>query len=143
MRYLLDTCFLSEFVKPEPDPGVIDWGREHDEGDLYISVLTVGEIEKGIARLSPSARKTRLTNWLEHDLCIRFRDRILPITVETARQWGRLDARCRAAGTVLPVIDGLLAATAFIADLTVVTDNVSDLQATGVRLHNPWTHGRP
>ncbi|MFT5126923.1 MAG: putative nucleic acid-binding protein [Rhodothermales bacterium] len=138
MNYLLDTCYLSEFVKPQPDPGVVEWGRR-SLGELYVSALTIGELEKGIAKLPDSARRTRLVAWMEDELLIRFRDRILAIDCDVARRWGVIQASAVRAGTPLPVIDALIGATAIVHDLQVVTRNETDLLRTGVQVVNPWS----
>jgi len=112
-EFLLDTNVISELVKPKPDRRVADWVDGNDEVSFYLSVLTLGEIRKGIALVANLSRRTVLENWLDRDLISRFADRILPIDRAVADQWGRITAQAIAAGVALPVIDGLLAATAF------------------------------
>lgn len=138
MRYLLDTNVLSEPARPDPDPNVIAWLEEQSQIDLVISVLTLGEIEQGVERLPAGRKRDRLREWLEVDLPRRFRDRVLPIDDRVARNWGRLSAWARTAGRPLPVIDGLLLATAAAYDLTFVTRNESDCADRGVPIANPW-----
>lgn len=135
--FLLDTNVVSEMVKPKPHSGVMQWIGSADESLLYFSVVTLGEIRKGIASRLDPGRKTQLESWLR-EMVNRFSDRILPIDMAVADRWGRLSGACKAKGLTLPVIDGLLAATALQYDLTFVTRNVGDVQGTGVDLLNPW-----
>ncbi|MBM4353844.1 MAG: type II toxin-antitoxin system VapC family toxin [Deltaproteobacteria bacterium] len=123
MKYLLDTCVLSELVRKSPEPAVVKWVDEQDEEDLYISVLTMGELVRGIERLSDSKKKARLRSWLEKDLCSRFEGRVLPVDVEVAAAWGAAQALAERAGEHVPAIDGLIAATALAGGMTVVTRN--------------------
>ena len=136
--FLLDTNVISEMVKPRPDAGVIRWVSSADESLLHFSVVTIGEIRKGIASRIEAARKAQLESWLR-EMVGRFSDRILPVDLAVADRWGRLSAACKAKGLALPVIDGLLAATALQYDLTFVTRNVGDVQGTGVDVLNPWS----
>jgi len=136
--FLLDTNVISELVKPRPDPRVVGWIEEIDENLLYLSVLTLGEIRKGVAGLPQSAHRTALEAWLESDLRFRFSKRILSIDEEVADRWGSLAGRAQKEGHSLPVIDGLLAATAIHHNLTLVTRNTADIAASGVPVFNPW-----
>jgi predicted nucleic acid-binding protein len=136
--YLLDTNCLSELVRPAPEPRVVEWVEAADETMLYLSVLTLGEIRKGLAALPQGKRRTRLEAWLEVDLQARFAGRILPIDSGVADRWGSIAARAKRGGKVLPVIDGLLAATALHHDLTVVSRNAGDLEQSLVPVLNPW-----
>lgn len=136
--FLLDTNVISELVKPRPEPKVVSWIEGIDEGLLYLSVLTLGEIRKGVAALPQSARRTALEAWLESDLRLRFSNRILPIDEQVADRWGSLAGLAQKDGHSTPVIDGLLAATAIHHNLTLVTRNTGDTAATGVAVFNPW-----
>ncbi len=136
--YLLDTNCISELVRPRPEPRVIDWMEAADETMLYLSVLTLGEVRKGLAGLPQSTRRTSLETWLEIDLQTRFAGRILPIDGAIADRWGLLAAEAKRAGNSLPIIDGLLAATALHHNLTVVTRNASDFANARVQVLNPW-----
>ncbi len=138
MNYLLDTCVLSEVIKPEPVPTVLNWLREQDEADLYISVLTLGEIEKGIEKSVDERRRNRLRIWVEEDLKERFEGRILPVDQRVAIEWGRVQARAESSGRPMPAIDGLIAVTGLVNNCIVVSRNVSDMQASSVELFNPW-----
>ena len=121
--FLLDTNCVSELVRIQPDPRVMEWMEATDEGMLYLSVLTLGEIRKGLAGLAQGRRRTHLETWLEVELQARFSGRILPIDAPAADRWGQLAAHAKSRGTPLPIIDGLLAATALHYNLTVVTRN--------------------
>jgi toxin FitB len=136
--FLLDTNCISELVRPKPEPRVLDWMEAADEATLYLSVLTVGEIRKGVAGLAQGKRRTQLETWLEVDLRARFSGRIMPIDGAIADRWGLLTAVAKRKGNPLSVIDGLLAATALHHNLTVVSRNASDFSNTHVPVLNPW-----
>jgi len=137
VRVLLDTCVLSELRRPRPDPGVRRAVEGTASDDLFVSVLSVGEIVKGIARLRDGAHKRALEAWLgalERD----YADRLLGIDLETAHLWGELTARAQKMGRIIPASDGLIAATARRHGLHVMTRNTPDFEPTGVLLLNPW-----
>jgi predicted nucleic acid-binding protein len=136
--FLLDSGVLSELIKPNPDAKVVQWIEATNESLLFLSVLTLGEIRNGIARLRSGARRGRLESWVRVDLRGRFQDRILPIDEAIADRWGAISAAAAAKGKLLPVLDGLLAATALQHDLMLVTRNGTDVAATGVAILNPW-----
>ena len=137
MRYLIDTCVFSEYTKLRRNTAVTDWVDAQEQESVFISVLTVGEIEKGIVRMPPSRRKTALAVFLE-DLIRRFDDHVLDVTIPTVRLWGRTLADLENRGCVLPVIDSLIVATALEHDLTIVTRNVTDFTPAGVKVLNLW-----
>lgn len=136
--FLLDTNCISEAVRVNPEPRVLAWIEAADESLLYLSVLTLGEIRKGVAALSPGRRRTKLEMWLELELRARFSGRILSIDAGVADRWGLLAAAARRQGKALSVIDGLLAATALHHNLTIVSRNVSDFASLPVAVVNPW-----
>ena len=136
--FLLDTNIISELVKPKPEANVTEWVENTDESLLYLSVLTLGEIRRGIAALPQSRRRATLEAWLDKDLRARFEGRILVIDQEVADRWGFLTAAARNSGIVLPVIDGLLAATALEHNLTLVTRDTGQIPSMGVAVFNPW-----
>ena len=138
MSYLLDTNAISEWVKPRPDPGIILWLDEVDEDRTYLSVITLGELRKCIDRLPGGRRRDRLDRWLEGELRERFADRLLPVDVAAANEWGRLLAGAEKAGTALGGIAALIAATAIVHDLQVVTRNVGHFRPAGVDVICPW-----
>jgi toxin FitB len=136
--YLLDTNCISELVRVRPDPGVIAWMDAAQEELLYLSVLTFGEIRKGLAELPPSKRRTHLEMWMQLELRARFAGRILPIDVSVADRWGVLAASAKKEGKALSTIDGMLAATALQHNLTLVSRNARDFAPTQVQVLNPW-----
>jgi len=135
MGYLIDTNVLSELRRKQPDERVLAWMQDRPRQSLFLSVLTLGEIRKGIERLDDLARRHKLLDWLEVELPNYFVGRMLTIDIHTADRWGRLMA---SAGRPLPAIDGLLAATALQHDLTLVTRNTRDFAGLAVQLINPW-----
>ncbi len=139
MKYILDTCVISELIRPKPSAAVTEWVREQQEEHLHLSVLTLGELRKGIERLPVSRKRARIENWLNRDLRLRFLGRWLAIDEEVAERWGLVSAQAAAQGRVMPVIDGLIAATALVHGMTVVTRNTADIQPVGALLLNPWT----
>jgi|ERR1017187_755101 predicted nucleic acid-binding protein len=136
--FLLDTNCVSELVRSRPEPRVLDWMEAADESLLYLSVLTLGEIRKGVAGLPQSRRRTHLETWLELELQVRFSGRILPIDAAVADRWGLLAAEAKRRGIPLSAIDGLLAATAIHYRLTIVSRNVTDFSNTQAQILNPW-----
>ncbi len=138
MSYLIDTNVISELVRPKPDAAVLDWFSRTPDEALFLSALTLGEIRKGVEKLtSPeeAPRREKLRLWLEHDLRDWFGPRILPIGPDVADHWGRLLAQ---AGRPVPAIDSLLAATALHHDLRLVTRNTRDFDYAGLEVINPW-----
>lgn len=138
MIYLLDTCLISELVAKQPNPKVVDWLDVQTPETLYISVLTIGEIAKGISKLPISQRKDDLAIWLNQTLPDRFAERILGVEVTTMVLWGELVGRLEKQGRSLPVIDSLIAAIALQHSLSLVTRNEGDFAGTGIAIVNPW-----
>lgn len=137
MTYLLDTCLLSELVRPSPVPSVMDWMGQRKGTELFASALTLGELHRGVAKMPSSKRRSELENWLQA-LEVSFEDQMLPFTPETGRIWATMCAQAEAKGRPLAVMDSLIAATALEHGLTLVTRNVADFSSTGVNLLNPW-----
>jgi predicted nucleic acid-binding protein len=138
VNYLLDTCVVSELTKPRPDRGVVAWLNSVPEDRLHLSVLTLGEIQRGIVKLNDRTRVRRLRQWLDADVRSRFEGRILDLDEETLLVWGDLAGEAENRGKPLPVIDGLLAATAIAGHFTLVTRDTAGLASTGVATLNPW-----
>ena len=138
MKYLLDTCAVSEAVKKKPDVGLMKWLSNCDEEAVFISALTIGEIQKGISRLKDSHRALQLQHWLDQDLQRRFDGRILPVTTDVASTCGAMLGEAEMRGVSISAIDGLIGATALEHNLTVVTRNVDDIAATRARTLSPW-----
>ena len=138
MSFLLDTSVISELVRKRPHPPVLEWVGAQDEASLYLSVITIGELEKGIARLPASPRKSGLQAWVRRDLVERFGGRVLPADIRVATRWGALTGEAEKRGEPLPVIDSLIAATALVHGFVIVTRNVKDFKRCGVACVNHW-----
>lgn len=137
MKYLLDTCVIAELVKPAPNRKVVDWLNEVSSGALFLSVITIGEIRKGLFKLPGSKRKERLTGWL-NTLLDEYDERIISIDLMVAENWGLLQGKAEREGSSMASIDSLLAATAYTYNLTLTTRNESDFVPSGVPIINPW-----
>jgi tRNA(fMet)-specific endonuclease VapC len=138
VKYLLDTCVISELVAHRPNPAVLDWLNAADDEHLYLSVLTIGEIRRGIARLPASARRQQLDAWFRDDMLLHFDGRVLELSTEVMIRWGELVARLENEGRKLPAIDSLIAALALYHGCHLVTRNEKDFAGTGVEVVNPW-----
>lgn len=137
MKYLLDTCVLSELVRPAPHAAVLQWMGARASAELFVSALTLAELERGIVRLPPSRRQSELATWLAN-VQAGFGQRALAFTRDTVGYWARLCAQAEAAGKPMAAFDSLIAATALEHGLAVVTRNVSDFASAPVVLVNPW-----
>jgi predicted nucleic acid-binding protein len=137
VKYLLDTCVISELVKPAPNRKVVDWLNEVPSKALFLSVMTIGEIEKGLTKLPDSKKKERLTLWL-NTLLNEYQERILPVDLMVAENWGILQGNAEMAGTPMSSIDSLFAATTYTHNLTLVTRNESDFVPGITPIINPW-----
>jgi tRNA(fMet)-specific endonuclease VapC len=138
MNYLLDTHVISELISKRSNKKVLEWLDRLDSNTIYLSVITIGEIRKGIEKLPPSKRKERIKEWLEGDLLLRFQGRILEITTEVMLIWGELTGRLEKEGRPITAIDSLIAAIALQGNYRLVTRNEHDFQYTGVTIINPW-----
>ena len=139
MNYLLDTCLISELAKSKPNEKVVNWVLSENETRFYISVLTFGELHKGIEKLPESKKKEELKIWIEGDLENRFQNRIIGIDMRVSILWGKIQCFAEKKGKPMPAIDALIAATGIAHDLMVVTRNVADMEQSGVKLFNPWS----
>ncbi|MBL4760806.1 MAG: type II toxin-antitoxin system VapC family toxin [Mariprofundaceae bacterium] len=135
MSYLLDTNVLSELVHPKPDAAVLAWFADVPDESLYISVLTIGEIRKGVEGIADGKRKEKLRIWLEHELPEWFGERVLAIDADVSERWGRLQANAQ---RPIPAIDSLLAATALHHELRMVSKNHKDFDYAELEIINPW-----
>lgn len=135
MSYLLDTNVVSELRRKSANPNVVAWLRQRPANTLYLSVLTLGEIRKGIIKLNDAARAQSLLDWLEMELPQFYAGRLLPVDAAVADRWGRLQVQ---AARTLPAIDSLIAATALEHDLVLVTRNEKDFEGLPVQVFNPW-----
>lgn len=137
MNYLLDTCVLAEFKKKQPEKKVIEWLDRQIEPSLFLSVITIGEIQKGIFALPVSKRKRELEKWLK-TLIYRYDGRIISLGIDEMMSWGELNGKLSKKGFVFPFLDSLLAATALTHKMILVTRNESDFKNTGVKILNIW-----
>lgn len=138
MNYLIDTNVISELVSGKPNSNVLAWFEQIPSEAVFLSVLTLGEIRKGVEKVKDSKRKNKLLIWLEHDLVKMFNERILTISLQVADRWGRLQYQVP---RTLPAIDSLIAATALHHDMTLVTRNIEDFNdCPGLELINPWNN---
>ncbi len=138
MNYLLDTNVISELIAREPNQKVVDWIDSLDPETVYLSVITIGELRKGIEKLASSRRKDQLTTWLASDLLRRFADKMVAITIDVMLVWGELTGRLERDGKPIAAIDSLIAASVLEGQYTLVTRNEDDFQHTGVPIINPW-----
>ena len=138
MRFLLDTCAISEWVRPAPDPGVLEWFAQQDELSLNLSTLSLGELKRGIEKLTSGKRKKFLQQWLAVNVIQRFGDRVLPPDADVCLRWGEMQEQLEKRGKRMSALDGLIAATALRHQLTVVTRNIRDMESCGAVLFNPW-----
>jgi predicted nucleic acid-binding protein len=138
MNYLLDTNVISELIARAPNQRIIDWIDSLDPEAVYLSVITIGELRKGIEKLTPSRRKDQLTTWLETDLLLRFAEKLVDITIDVMLVWGELTGRLEREGRPIAAIDSLIAASVLEGKYTLVTRNEDDFQHTGVLIVNPW-----
>ena len=136
MKYLLDTCVISQLAK-FGESKVKDFIAEQEEESLFLSVITIGEITKGISLLEKGVRKSKLERWLA-SIKKHYADKFLPISIDTSEIWGSVTANEQTAGRILSVADGLIAASAIEHGMTLVTRNVKDFSGTGAMLLNPW-----
>jgi predicted nucleic acid-binding protein len=137
--FLVDTNVVSELTKSRVEPKVQNWVATQALGVLSISVVSIGEMEKGFTTMRDLQRRVRLESWLERQLIELFRGKVLPVTQSIAKRWGAFDGLRQMSGRPLGVPDGLIAATAFEHGLTLVTRNVKDFELLGVTIFNPWT----
>ena len=138
MNYLLDTCVISELVAQRPNQRVVEWVDSIEEERLYLSVIAIGEIRKGIEKLPDSRRKAALEEWLNDHLLVRFGERIVAIDTGVMLKWGQLAGALESAGKTMSAIDSLLAATALHGNFSLVTRNEEDFKHAGVSIINPW-----
>ena len=138
MKYLLDTNVISELVAKRPNQRVVQWVDDLDPNSIYLSVITIGELQRGIEKLLNSKRKETLRDWLNDDLLIRFAGRILVLDIAVMLTWGELMGRLERTGKLLSAIDSLIAALALHHNCTLITRNEDDFKETGITIVNPW-----
>lgn len=137
MKYLIDTCVISELVKPVPNTRITNWLQSAPSDALFLSVLTIGEIRKGLVKLPDSKKKEKLSLWL-NSLLKDYNERIIPIDLAVSENWGIIQGNAEKAGTPMSTIDGLIAASASTHNLILVTRNESDFTPGQIPLINPW-----
>lgn len=137
MNYLLDTCLISELVKPSPNKKVLDWINDTPNERLFLCVVTIGEIRKGLTKLPDSKKKNQLTNWL-NTLLEDYQSRIYSIDLTVAENWGVIQGKAENDGKPIASVDALIAAVAYTNNLIIVTRNESDFSASNVTTMNPW-----
>jgi hypothetical protein len=142
MSFLLDTNVVSELVRPRPDAGLVGWLVDLDEDRVFLSVVTLAELRYGIARLPAGRRRRRLHDWLHGDLLQRFAGRILPVDNDIALIWGDVTAECAAVGRPIEAMDALIAATARVHALELVTRDARDFEGALIPVRNPWSEAR-
>lgn len=138
MKYLADTNLLSELLKRRPNPGVMRWLLSVDENDIAVSVITLGELQRGASRLRPGDQQTRLQTWIDQYIIPRFSGRFVGVGMDEMLEWGRRYGLFERQGRPRPVLDSLLAVTALTHDLAVVSRNTRDFDEWGVPVINPW-----
>ena len=138
-RFLLDTNVISEVTRPQPNPAVIGWLDAVDTDAVFLSAATIAELRYGVERLPPGRRRTQLSDWLFGDLQQKFYRRILPVDDVIAHAWGQVLHSAEAIGRPIGILDGFLAATAIVHDLTLVTRNERDFSAVVKNIVNPWS----
>lgn len=138
MKYLLDTCVVSELVAKKPNQKILRWIDGIESDNAYLSVITTGEIRKGVEKLPDSQRRIILQAWLTEDLLARFSGRILPIDTEVVLVWGQLTGSLESEGKKMAAIDSLIAASAIYNHCSLVTRNEADFKHTGIAIINPW-----
>lgn len=138
MSFLLDTNVVSEWIKAQPNAGVVEWLAQVNEDEVFLSVVTFAELRHGIERLAAGARRRRLDEWLRNDLPSRFEGRIIGIDGAIADEWGRLVAHRETRGRPIHAMDALIGATAQVHGLTLVTRNTADFQQSLKSLLDPW-----
>jgi predicted nucleic acid-binding protein len=138
LKYLLDTCIVSELTRQEPDPDVLKWFDDISSDDLFLSVISIGEIRKGISKLPSSRKKEKLNQWL-NSLVKEYGDHILPIDLSTAENWGIIQVKAERAGTPMPSINSLISAAAYTNNLILATRNEKDFIPAQIPTVNPWS----
>jgi len=138
LKYLLDTNIISELIKPTPNSNVVSFLDSLNEDDVFISVITIGEIQFGIQKLPSSKKKEQLLSWLYADLLARFHNKVVDIDVETMLLWGEVSQQLKAKGTPMPIMDLLIAATCLKGNYMLITRNEKDFTHLDIEITNPF-----
>jgi hypothetical protein len=139
VKFLLDTNVVSEWARPQPDPGLTAWLSAVDEDDLYLCVVTVAEVRRGAERLAPGRRRRAIEEWIARDVLQRFDQRLIGIDVAVAESWGTITAHCESRGRPISAMDAFVAACADRHGLTLVTRNDADFKGVVRAVMNPWS----
>jgi len=139
LKYLLDTNIISEFISKKPNPNVIEFIESLDEKDIFLSVITLGEIKFGIQKVKIVEKRERLSAWLNHDLLDRFENRIVDITLDVMLNWGEMNEFLRKTGKPMPIMDSLIASTCLTYDFILITRNEKDFEFCNLNIINPFT----
>lgn len=139
MNYLLDTNIISEFISKNPNQKVADYILTLNENNLFLSVITIGEIKSGIEKLDDGKKKEKLLSWLEHELLIRFENRIVSISIDVMLKWGTLNQKLKSLGTPLPIMDSLIGATCEAENMVLITRNEKDFKNIDIEIINPFS----
>ena len=138
MNYLIDTNVISALIAKQRDRQVVEWLQTVDDQRMYLSIITIGELRKGLDLMVASRRKQQLEQWYRYELLIQFKLNIIPIDLRVIEVWGEMMAALQKKGRILPLADALIAATALAHNLTIATRNVQDFVGAGVSVFNPW-----
>ena len=138
MKYLLDTNIISEFISKTPNQKVVDYILTLNEEDIYLSVITIGEIKVGVEKLADGKKKDKLLYWLENDLLVRFENRIIDIDTDVMFQWAIINTQLKRLGKPLPIMDSLIGATTQAKDMTLLTRNEKDFKNLDITIVNPF-----
>lgn len=138
MNYLLDTCAISEIIRPNPNKSFIQWLDSQNENNMFLSLLTLGELYKGTFKLKNQDRQKSLLTWIEHNLKLRFHGRIISLDESIIFQWGKVNGESEQNGIKLPIMDSLISAIAITNNLIVVTRNEKDFEKCLAKTINPW-----
>ncbi len=138
MRYLLDTNIISEFISKKPNQKVLDFVKSLDEDNIYLSVITIGEIKFGILKVKSQTRKEQLLLWLEDDLLQRFKGKIVDIDIETMLKWGEVNQHLQSIGRPISIMDSLIATSASTKNMILITRNVKDFYNFDIEIINPF-----
>lgn len=138
MKYLLDTNIISEFISKKPNQNVVDFILSLNEDNLYLSVITIGEIKAGIEKLDDGSKKEKLLYWFEHNLLVRFENKIIDIDIKIMLQWGAINNKLKKLGRPLPIMDSLIGATCEVDNLVLITRNEKDFKNLDIKIVNPF-----
>ena len=141
MKYLLDTNIISEFISKKPNQKVLDYVSSLDENNIYLSVITIGEIRFGIEKLDKEKQEKKikiLSDWLDNDLMQRFKGRILDIDIDIMLKWGNINVKLQKIGKPMPIMDSLIASSCLSKDFVLITRNEKDFYSFEIEMVNPF-----